>query len=120
MNAQQYKTASNKLLKRYSVELSTYLGYTHKIQLSYGTLYLTTEYTPRIKVGNIHSRFDGDLKKLKEETGYNINTYNGKLNFYFNNPTDLLYELEEFINNILLLEADEKRTEEILTEYNKQ
>jgi hypothetical protein len=99
MNAQQYKAKVNKLFKSKGLVK----GNSHhqiEVQTVFGKLALSTEYIPRIKIANIHSKLDGDKEGFKEWLGSSINTYNGKFNLYFEDPESCLHELTELIDNI--------------------
>ena len=105
MNAKEFNKYKTALYKKYGAEL-TDLSHEVKVLTPFGTLYISAEWTPRIKVANIHSRLEGNSLQFKEVTGYNINTYNGKCNFYSSNPEWILDTLEDY----LTLKAVFKRT----------
>ncbi|HSE99824.1 MAG TPA: hypothetical protein VLA48_02920 [Nitrososphaeraceae archaeon] len=109
MNAKEYNKLKENLYKKAGLE-KTDLSHEVMIQIPFGVIYISSEWSPRIKVANIHSKLVGDIKAFKNETGYNINEYNGKLNSYYNSPIDCFDELEEFINNLLFLAGKEVKT----------
>lgn len=99
MNAKEFNKYKTALYKKYGAEL-TDLSHEVKVLTTFGTLYISSEWSPRIKVASIHSRLEGNSLQFKEVTGYNINTHNGKCNFYFGSPLDCLDELEEYLIKI--------------------
>lgn len=105
MNAKDFNKYKTALYKKYrAVKSET----SHEVKLltPFGTLYISAEWTPRIKVANIHSRLEGDINKFIEATGFWLNKYNNKYNFYFNNPLDCLDELENYLIKISGKEND--------------
>jgi hypothetical protein len=107
MNAKNYNTAKEKLYKKAGLK-KTDLSHEVMIKIPFGIVYISSEWLPRIKVANIHSKLIGDIKAFKSETGYNINEYNGKFNSYFDNPFDCFDELDEYIGNLLFLAGKER------------
>ncbi len=105
MNAKEYNQRKEGLYKNYSLS-KTDLTHEVILKIPFGMIYISSEWSPRIKVANIHSKLIGDIKAFKEETGYNISTYNGKFNQYFDNPKDCLNELEEFIGNLIFISGE--------------
>lgn len=102
MNAKEYNQRKERLYKNYSLS-KTDLTHEVMLKIPFGVVYIASEWSPKIKVANIHSKLIGDIKTFKEKTGYNISTYNGKFNQYFDNPEDCLNELEEFIGNLIFI-----------------
>ena len=100
MNAKEFNKYKTALYKKYGAVL-TDLSYEVKVLTPFGVVYISAEWSPKIKVANIHSRLEGDAKEFKEVTGYNINTYNGKCNFYYSSPLECLDELEEYLFNMV-------------------
>lgn len=96
MNAKEFNKYKTALYKKYGAELTDF-SHEVKVLTPFGTLYISSEWSPQIKVANIHSRLEGNANEFKEVTYYGINTYNGKCNFYYNNPIDCLDELEEYL-----------------------
>lgn len=103
MNAKEFNKEKNKIYNKYNTTLSNI--YEREIKTPFGTLYISSEWSPRIKLANIHSRLEGDKEKFKEVTGYDIDTYNGKYNTYYSNPQYCLDELEEYLSNMVYLES---------------
>lgn len=105
MNAKEFNKYKTALYKKYGAELT---DFSHEVKIStpFGVLYILAEWTPKIKVANIHSRFEGDINKFIEVTGFWVNKYNNKYNFYFNNPLDCLDELEKYLIKISGKEND--------------
>lgn len=105
MNAKEFNKYKTALYKKYGAELT---DFSHEVKIStpFGVLYISAEWSPQIKVANIHSRLEGDKEKFKTEISSQINTYNGKCNFYFNNPLDCLDELENYLIKISGKEND--------------
>lgn len=99
MNAKQYNTAKEKLYKRFNA-VKTDDSHEVFINTTYGKMYISSEWMPRIKVANIHSRLDGNTLQFKEDTGYPISKTNDKCNFYFTCPENALDELEEYLDNL--------------------
>ena len=99
MNAKEFNKYKTALYKKYGAELTDF-SHEVKVLTPFGTLYISAEWTPKIKVANIHSRLEGNANEFKEVTGYNINTYNGKCNFYSEDPEYILDTLDEYLNNI--------------------
>ena len=114
MNAKEFNKYKTALYKKYGAELTDF-SHEVKVLTPFGVVYISAEWTPKIKVANIHSRLEGNANEFKEVTGYNINTYNGKCNFYYNNPLDCLDELEEYLSNMVYLSGEK----EIKTEENE-
>ena len=107
MNAKEFNKHKTALYKKYGAVKSE-TSHEVKVLTPFGTLYISAEWSPQIKVANIHSRLEGNTLEFKEVTGYNINTYNGKCNFYFSSPLDCLDELEEYLSNMVYLSGEEK------------
>ena len=99
MTAKQFDKQKEIIYTKYGVEKS---NRSHEVVLesSFGKLYISSEHSPRIKVANLHSRLEGDAHKFKDVLGYDINTYNGKCNFYSDDPQYILDTLDEYLNNI--------------------
>ena len=111
MNAKEFNKYKTALYKKYGAVLTDF-SHEVKVLTPFGTLYISAEWTPKIKVANIHSRLEGNANEFKEVTGYNINTYNGKCNFYYSSPLDCLDELEEYLSNMVYLSGEKEKTEE--------
>ena len=111
MNAKEFNKYKTALYKKYGAELTDF-SHEVKVLTPFGTLYISAEWTPKIKVANIHSRLEGNANEFKEVTGYNVNTYNGKCNFYYSSPLDCLDELEEYLSNMVYLSGEKEKTEE--------
>ena len=111
MNAKEFNKYKTALYKKYGAELTDF-SHEVKVLTPFGTLYISAEWSPRIKVANIHSRLEGNANEFKEVTGYDINTYNGKCNFYYSSPLDCLDELEEYLSNMVYLSGEKEKTEE--------
>ena len=107
MNAKEFNKYKTALYKKYGAELTDF-SHEVKVLTPFGTLYISSEWSPRIKVANIHSRLEGNANEFKEVTGYNISTYNGKCNFYYSSPLDCLDELEEYLSNMVYLSGEKK------------
>ena len=105
MNAKEFNKYKTALYKKYGAELKD-LSHEVKVLTPFGVLYISAEWSPKIKVANIHSRLEGDKEKFKTEISNQMNTYNGKCNFYFNNPLDCLDELENYLIKISGKEND--------------
>ena len=103
MNAKEFNKYKTALYKNYGAEL-TDLSHEVKVLTPFGTLYISAEWTPKIKVANIHSRLEGDINKFIEVTGFELNKYNNKYNFYFNDPSDCLDELDKYLVKISVKE----------------
>lgn len=104
MNAKEYRNAVKNLADKYNLQKeSDRTGYI--IPTKFGDVRLSSEYVPRIKLANIHSKLlSENIKAFKDETGYNsMDNYTGKLNTYFNDPFDCLNELQEYIENLQYL-----------------
>ena len=99
MNAKEFNKYKTVLYNKYGAVKNEPI-YEVKVLTSFGTLYISAEWSPKIKVANIHSRFEGDINKFIEVTGFGLNKYNNKYNFYFNNPLDCLDELEKYLIKI--------------------
>ena len=99
MNAKEFNKYKTALYKKYGAVKSE-TSHEVKLLTPFGVLYILAEWTPKIKVANIHSRFEGDINKFIEATGFCLNKYNNKYNFYFNNPLDCLDELENYLIKI--------------------
>ena len=97
MTAKHFDSKKVALYKKYGV---TKTDFSHEVfaDTNFGKMYVSAQYIPRIKLGSIHSRLDGDAQGFKEATGYDINTYNGKFNTYSECPEYILNELDEFLN----------------------
>ena len=111
MNAKEFNKYKTALYKKYGAVKSE-ASHEVKVLTPFGVLYISAEWTPKIKVANIHSRLEGNANEFKEVTGYNINTYNGKCNFYYSSPLDCLDELEEYLSNMVYLSGEKEKTEE--------
>ena len=102
MNAKQFEKKVKELYKKYNAIESNF-GYKVYIQTKYGKMFISSDYTPHIKVASIHSLVKAEteqLKAFKDETGYNIDTYNGKCNFYNESPEFILDTLEDYLQNL--------------------
>ena len=99
MTTKQFNSKKVALYKKYGV-IKTDFSHEVFINTNFGKIYVRAEYIPRIKIASIKSKLDGDAQSFKDVTGYNINTYNGKLNFYNECPEYILNELDEFLNNL--------------------
>lgn len=99
MNTKEFNKYKTALYKKYGAEL-TNLSHEVKVSTPFGVLYISAEWSPQIKVANIHSRLEGNAIEFIKVTKFEINKYNNKYNFYFNNPLDCLDELEEYLSNI--------------------
>ena len=111
MNAKEFNKYKTALYKKYEAVKSE-TSHEVKVLTPFGTLYISAEWTPKIKVANIHSKLEGNVNKFVEVTGYNINTYNGKCNFYYSSPLDCLDELEEYLSNMVYLSGEKEKAEE--------
>ena len=100
MNAKEFNKYKTALYKKYGAVKSE-TSHEVKVLTHFGVLYISAEWSPKIKVANIHSRLEGDKEKFKTETSSQMNTYNGKCNSYFNSPLDCLDELEKFLIKIV-------------------
>jgi hypothetical protein len=103
MTSKEFNKEKTKLYNKYNT-IKTVKSYEIQMNTPFGVLFISSEWTPKIKVANIHSRLEGNKEKFKKVTGYDINTYNGKYNTYYTNPQDCLDELEEYLSNIVYLE----------------
>ena len=103
MNAKEFNKYKTALYKKYGAELTDF-SHEVKVLTPFGTLYISAEWTPKIKVANIHSRLEGDINKFIEVTGFELNKYNNKYNFYFNDPSDCLDELDKYLVKISVKE----------------
>ena len=112
MNAKEFNKYKTALYKKYGAVKSE-TSHEVKLLTPFGVLYILAEWTPKIKVANIHSRLEGNANEFKEVTGYDINTYNGKCNFYYSSPLDCLDKLEEYLSNMVYLSGEKEKTEEI-------
>ena len=103
MTAKQFDKQKEIIYSKYGVEKS---NRSHEVVLesSFGKLYISSEHSPRIKVASLHSRLEGDAHKFKDVLGYDINTYNGKCNFYSDDLQYILDTLDEYLNNIKYFE----------------
>jgi len=99
MTAKQFNSKKVALYKKYGA-IKTDFSHEVFINTDFGKMYVSAEYTPRIKVAHIHSKLDGDAQGFKDATGYEINTYNGKFNTYSDCSEYILNELDEFLNNL--------------------
>ena len=108
MNAKEFNKYKTALYDKYGAVKSE-TSHEVKVLTPFGTLYISAEWSPQIKVANIHSRLEGDVNKFVEVTGYNINTYNGKCNFYYSSPLDCLDELEEYLSNMVYLSGKKNK-----------
>ena len=104
MTAKEFNKLKTALYKKYRAELTEF-SHEVKVLTPSGTLYIFAEWSPKIKVANIHSRLDGNTQEFKDVTGYDINTYNGKCNFYSSNPEYILDTLEEYLGNMQYLNS---------------
>lgn len=121
MNAKEFDKYKTALYKKYGAVKSE-ISHEAKINTPFGTLYISAGWKPRIKVASIHSRLEGDKEKFKTEISSQINTYNGKCNFYFNSPLDCLDELEEYLSNCVkdlfeYYEEQPQQVKDILSRY---
>jgi hypothetical protein len=107
MNAKEFNKIKTALYKKYGAELTDF-SHEVKVLTPFGTLYVSAEWTPRIKVANIHSKLKGDAKQFKEVTGYDITTYNGKCNFYSADPEWILDTLDEYLDNMQYLSGEKR------------
>ena len=112
MNAKEFNKYKTALYKNYGAVKSE-TSHEVKVLTPFGTLYIPAEWTPKIKVAKLQRRLEGNANEFKEVTGYNINTYNGKCNFYYSSPLDCLDELEEYLSNMVYLSGEKEKTEEI-------
>lgn len=112
MNAKQFQAKVKSLYKRYRLTKDKTSDKRHELQTVFGTFYFYCEWTPRIKVASIHSGLPLATKEQKERfkelSGYDMNTYNGKCNFYSADYEWILDTLEEYLDNIVWLDAEEK------------
>lgn len=99
MTAKQFNKEKENLYKRHNA-VKTDLSHEVMIETKFGIMYISSEWIPRIKVGNIHSRLEGQMTSFRDVTGYSMNVYNGKLNFYFDNALNTLEELDEYLDNL--------------------
>ena len=99
MNAKEFNKYKTALYKKYGAVKSE-TSHEVKVSTPFGVLYISSEWSPQIKVANIHSRLEGNVSKFVEVTGFEVNKYNNKYNFYFNNPLDCLDELEKYLIKI--------------------
>ena len=99
MNAKEFDKYKTALHKKYGAELTDF-SHEVKVLTPFGVLYISSEWSPKIKVANIHSRLEGNVSKFVELTGFGLNKYNNKYNFYFNNLLDCLDELEKYLIKI--------------------
>ena len=99
MNAKEFNKHKTALYKKYGAVKSE-TSHEVKVLTPFGVLYISSEWSPQIKVANIHSRLEGDVNKFVEVTKFEVNKYNNKYNFYFNNPLDCLDELEKYLIKI--------------------
>lgn len=105
MTQKQFNTKKEKLYNNFGA-LETQESHEVYIDTKYGRMYISADYTPRIKVASLHSKLntnDVSLENFKTETGYDINTYNGKCNFYSEDPDWILDTLEEYLDNLKYL-----------------
>ena len=99
MNAKEFNKYKTALYNKYGAVLTDF-SHEVKVLTLFGTLYISSEWSPRIKVASIHSILEGNKEKFKTEISSQMNTYNGKCNFYFSNPLDCLDELEGYLIKI--------------------
>ena len=107
MNAKEFNKHKTALYKKYEAVKSE-TSHEVKVSIPFGVLYISAEWSPRIKVANIHSRLEGDKEKFKTEISSQMNTYNGKCNFYYSSPLDCLEELEEYLSNMVYLSGEKE------------
>lgn len=100
MTQKQFNTKANKLFLSKGFKM---VDYRYQLETKFGTHSINSEWIPKIKVAHIHSQLKGDAQHFKDVTGYRINTYNGKLNFYFEEPKNCLNELEEYLDNLTFI-----------------
>lgn len=105
MNAKEFNKYKTALYKKYGAVKSETI-YEVKVLTPFGVLYISSEWSPRIKVASIHSILEGNKEKFKTEISSQMNTYNGKCNFYFSSPLDCLDELEKYLIKISGKEND--------------
>jgi hypothetical protein len=98
MTAKQFNKEKEAIYLKYGAKKND--RYEVTIENSFGTMFISAENSPRIKVASIHSKLDGDTQKFKDVTGYDINTYNGKCNFYSSDPEYILDTLDKYLNNL--------------------
>lgn len=105
MNAKEYNKEVKDLANKYNLQKESNVPGHYIIPTKFGDVRLSSEYVPRLKLANIHSKLlSENIKAFKDETGYNsMDNYTGKLNTYFNNPFDCLDELQEYIENLQYL-----------------
>ena len=111
MNAKEFNKYKTALYNKYGAVKSE-TSHEVKVFTPFGVVYISAEWSPQIKVANIHSRLEGNANEFKKVTGYDINTYNGKCNFYYSSPLDCLDELEEYLSNMVYLSGEKEKTEE--------
>lgn len=99
MDAKEFNKYKTALYKKYGAVKSE-VSHEVKVLTPFGVLYISAEWSPCIKVANIHSRLEGEKEKFKTAISSQMNTYNGKCNFYFSNPLDCLDELENYLIKI--------------------
>src|SRR5690554_959892 len=112
MNAKQFQAKVKSLYKRYNLIKDETSENRHELQTVFGTFYFSCEWIPRIKVASIHSGLPSATKEQKERfkelSGYDMNTHNGKCNFYSADYEWILDTLEEYLDNIIWLDSAEK------------
>ena len=99
MNAKEFNKYKTALYKKYGAVKSE-VSHEVKINTPFVVLYISSEWSPQIKVANIHSRLEGNVSKFVEVTGFEVNKYNNKYNFYYSNPLYCLNELEKYLIKI--------------------
>ena len=99
MNAKEFNKYKTALYRKYGAELTDF-SHEVKVLTLFGVVYISAEWSPQIKVANIHSRLEGNINKFVEVTGFELNKYNNKYNFYFSSPLDCLNELEKYLVKI--------------------
>lgn len=97
-----YNQKKNQLYKKFGA-VPTNKSHEVEIKTKFGIMFVSSEWSPSIKIANIHSRLDGNLQGFKEATNYPINTHNGKCNFYYSNSLEALDELDEYLENLKYL-----------------
>lgn len=117
MTVKEFNKRVQGLYREYNVTPSVFDPNRVTIQTPYGLVQVRAEHNGKTKISAIYSRVYGNISDFVADTGYQANTYNGKLNSYFTDPEQLLTELHEYINNILYLGADDTEKERLTTIY---
>ena len=115
MNAKQFNDKIKALYTSYGVGFDDNLR--AEIKTPFGVVYLSAEWSPRIKVANIHSRIIGDIDGIRKETFYGFNPLNGKFNRYYSDPSECIVDFDEYIYLLLLLSANDTQKEALKTVY---